>query len=54
MCGLMINVCYYGGSVVNFNKTQTVRNNYISTYKNEVVTIFTDATVFDKERNLTS
>ncbi len=57
MCGFIyvyhdVNVCYYGRTMINFNKTQTVRKIQFHHIKKEVVAIFTD--VFDNEHKLTS
>ncbi len=41
-----VNICYYGRTMVNFNKTETVRKIQFK--------IFTDVTDFDKEHKLTS
>ncbi len=59
MCGFNsgyhdVNVCYYGRTMVNFNKTQTVRKIYFHHLKKEVVAIFTDVTDFDNEHKFTS
>ncbi len=49
-----ITVCYYGRTIVNFNKTQTVRKITFHHIKKEVVAIFTDVTDFDNEHKCTS
>ncbi len=61
MCGFNsgyhdVNVCYYGRTKVNFNKTQTVRQNKCHHIKKEVVAVFTDVNVtdFDNEHKLNS
>ncbi len=49
-----VNVCYHGRTMVNFNKTQTVRKIKFHHIKKEVVAIFTDVTDFDNEHKCTS
>ncbi len=59
MCGFNsgyhdVNVCFYGKTMVNLNKTQTVINVLFHHMKKEVVAIFTDVTDFDNEHTFTS
>ncbi len=63
MCGFNsgyhdVNVCYYGRTMVNFNKTINrlllIEKNKFHHIKKEVVAIFTDVTDFDNEHKFTS
>ncbi len=49
-----VNVCYYGRTMIYFNKTQTVIKNVFHHIRKEVVAIFTDVTDFDNEHKFTS
>ncbi len=54
MCGFNsgyhdLNVCYYGRTMVNLNKTQTVRKKLFHRIKKEVVAFFTDVTDFENK-----
>ncbi len=46
-----VNVCYYGRTMVNLNKTQIVRKIIFHHLKKEIVAIFTDV---DNEHKFTS
>ncbi len=60
MCGFNssyhdVNACYYGRTMDNFNKTQTVIKNKFHHIKKEVVAIvFTNFADFDNEHIITS
>ncbi len=46
-----VNVCYYGRTMIYFNKTP---KNVFHHIRKEVVAIFTDVTDFDNEHKFTS
>ncbi len=53
-CSHDISVCYYERTMVNFNKTQTVRIVLFHHIKKEVDAIFTDIADLDNEQKFTS